>query len=293
MNATDRLWKLKSAPLDGGSHSPKVNSSDVSLDALTEGESLNDNISHPAESRQEENSAVSPEESVGAAPAGFNSVRGEMVDSQDKTVTTDAYLTKEEKEQYNPQHERAGWEDKKTAAYATGEVHDSSGATAATPTRTRRDGGNATVSSTVSQEGQSRQEENSGTPETSQRTHNGGKRLDGHCMRQLMQELRTERLILIFSKLISLTRSILSFTLLLRAPDTEAGKAPLMIGIDPNSSVDGKPANEIKSIYGREGVVKLRAKDSSIIIGDEKRPQRCSEMPESRLPGRWQTQMTL
>ena len=80
------------------------------------------------------------------------------------------------------------------------------------------------------------------------------------------------------------------------APDTEAGKAPLMIGIDPNSSVDGKPANEIKSIYGREGVVnwlKLRAKDSGIIIGDEKRPQRCSEMPESRLPGRWQTLITL
>ena len=48
-------WKLKSAPLDGGSHSPKVNSSDVSSDALTEGESLNDNISHSAESRQEDN----------------------------------------------------------------------------------------------------------------------------------------------------------------------------------------------------------------------------------------------
>lgn len=38
-----------------------------------------------------------------------------------------------------------GWEDNKTAASATGEGHDSSGATAATPTRTRRDGGNATV----------------------------------------------------------------------------------------------------------------------------------------------------
>ena len=49
----------------------------------------------------------------------------------------------------------------KTAAYATGEVHDSSGATAATPTRTRRDGGIAAVSSTVSQEGQSRQEDES------------------------------------------------------------------------------------------------------------------------------------
>ena len=48
-------------------------------------------------------------------------------------------------------------EKQRTAAYATGEVHDSSGATAATPTRTRRDGGNATVSSTVSQEGQIRQ----------------------------------------------------------------------------------------------------------------------------------------
>ena len=47
-----------------------------------------------------------------------------------------------------------GWEDNnETAAYATGEVHDSSGATAATPTRTRRDGGNAAVSynSTITQ----------------------------------------------------------------------------------------------------------------------------------------------
>ena len=50
--------------------------------------------------------------------------------------------------------------------------------------------------------------------------------------------------------------------------------APLLIGIDPNSSVDGMDAYEIKSIYGRENFANwldLRANDSKIIVGDEKK----------------------
>lgn len=47
--------------------------------------------------------------------------------------------------------------------------------------------------------------------------------------------------------------------------------APLLIGIDPQSSVDGQDAYEIKSIYGRERFsdwLELRAKDSKILAGN-------------------------
>ena len=50
--------------------------------------------------------------------------------------------------------------------------------------------------------------------------------------------------------------------------------APLLIAVNPNSSVDGIDAYEIKSIYGRENFANwldLRAKDSKIIAGDEKK----------------------
>ena len=50
--------------------------------------------------------------------------------------------------------------------------------------------------------------------------------------------------------------------------------APLLIAINPNSSVDGTDAYEIKSIYGRENFANwldLRARDSKIIVGDEKK----------------------
>ncbi len=50
--------------------------------------------------------------------------------------------------------------------------------------------------------------------------------------------------------------------------------APLLIAVNPNSSVDGTDAYEIKSIYGRENFANwldLRARDSKIIAGDEKK----------------------
>ncbi len=50
--------------------------------------------------------------------------------------------------------------------------------------------------------------------------------------------------------------------------------APLLIGIDPNSSVDGQPANEIKSAYGRDDFANwlvLRASDSKIYAGNERK----------------------
>lgn len=50
--------------------------------------------------------------------------------------------------------------------------------------------------------------------------------------------------------------------------------APLLIAVNPNSSVDGTDAYEIKSIYGRENFanwLELRARDSKIIAGDEKK----------------------
>lgn len=46
----------------------------------------------------------------------------------------------------------------------------------------------------------------------------------------------------------------------------------MLIGIDPNSSVDNNPANEIKSIYGVdkfESWIKSRAEDSRIYAGDK------------------------
>ena len=56
------------------------------------------------------------------------------------------------------------------------------------------------------------------------------------------------------------------------AVDTKNEKnAPLLIGIDPQSSVDGQGAYEIKSIYGRERFsdwLELRAKDSKILAGN-------------------------
>ena len=45
-----------------------------------------------------------------------------------------------------------------------------------------------------------------------------------------------------------------------------------MIGIKTDSTVDGKPAYEIKSIYGRDNFanwLRLRAADSKIIAGNE------------------------
>jgi hypothetical protein len=48
--------------------------------------------------------------------------------------------------------------------------------------------------------------------------------------------------------------------------------APLLIGIDPNSEVDGKDACEIKSIYGRDNFIEWlieRSKDSKIVIGNK------------------------
>lgn len=50
--------------------------------------------------------------------------------------------------------------------------------------------------------------------------------------------------------------------------------APLLIAVNPNGSVDGIDAYEIKSIYGRENFANwldLRARDSKIIAGDEKK----------------------
>ena len=58
-----------------------------------------------------------------------------------------------------------------------------------------------------------------------------------------------------------------------RTVDTVREKAaPLLIGINPNGSVDGKSAYEIKTMYGREGFsdwLGLRTKDSKIIAGNE------------------------
>lgn len=50
--------------------------------------------------------------------------------------------------------------------------------------------------------------------------------------------------------------------------------APLLIGINPNGTVDGMEANEIKSIYGLDNFrswLENRAKDSRIFIGDTKK----------------------
>lgn len=55
--------------------------------------------------------------------------------------------------------------------------------------------------------------------------------------------------------------------------DTQKEKnAPLLIGIDPNSRVDGKDAYEIKTAYGRDNFaswLRLRAGDSVILAGDK------------------------
>lgn len=71
-------------------------------------------------------------------------------DNQNKTYRArlyfDGYTAVLAKEPDSNHWLLTGWEDKnKTTASATGEGYDSSGATAATPTRTRRDGGNAAV----------------------------------------------------------------------------------------------------------------------------------------------------
>ena len=58
-----------------------------------------------------------------------------------------------------------------------------------------------------------------------------------------------------------------------RAVETAREKAaPLLIGVNPNGSVDGRSAYEIKTMYGREGFADwlgLRAKDSKIIAGNK------------------------
>jgi len=59
--------------------------------------------------------------------------------------------------------------------------------------------------------------------------------------------------------------------------DTKREKnAPLLIGINPDSSVDGKSAYEIMSIYGRENFqryLELRAEDSKILVGNQKKAE--------------------
>ena len=57
---------------------------------------------------QEGNAVVLPESSVGAATRGFvdNPNPGERVPSQNKSVTTNPFLTEDEKAEYNPAHER-------------------------------------------------------------------------------------------------------------------------------------------------------------------------------------------
>lgn len=59
--------------------------------------------------------------------------------------------------------------------------------------------------------------------------------------------------------------------------DTKREKnAPLLIGIDPDSSVDGKSAYEIMSIYGRENFANyldLRAEDSKILVGNQEKAE--------------------
>ena len=57
---------------------------------------------------QEGNAVVLPESSVGAATRGFvdNPNPGEIVPSQNKSVTTNPFLTEDEKAEYNPAHER-------------------------------------------------------------------------------------------------------------------------------------------------------------------------------------------
>ena len=73
-----------------------------------------------------------------------------------------------------------------------------------------------------------------------------------------------------------------------RTVDTAREKAaPLLIGVNPNGSVDGRSAYEIKTMYGREGFadwIGLRAKI---------RPQRYSAMSVLKLPSRWHTLLTL
>lgn len=58
-----------------------------------------------------------------------------------------------------------------------------------------------------------------------------------------------------------------------RTVDTAREKAaPLLIGINPNGSVDDRSAYEIKTMYGREGFanwIGMRAKDSKIIAGNK------------------------
>lgn len=60
-----------------------------------------------------------------------------------------------------------------------------------------------------------------------------------------------------------------------RKVTTQRGEAaPLLIGINPNGIVDGKNANQIKSIYGVDDFrswLSLRAKDSQILAGNTKK----------------------
>ena len=70
---------------------------------------------------------------------------------------------------------------------------------------------------------------------------------------------------------------------------TEKGNAaPLLIGIDPNATVDGKGAYEIKSVYGREDFanwLSLRARDSQILAGDTNKAAALFRRAGLQLPG--------
>lgn len=85
-------------------------------------------------------------------------------------------------------------------------------------------------------------------------------------VRKLPKILRSPALIIVGENRISVIAGIEE-----KVATKKEKAAPLLIGIDPNSSVDGESAYEVKSVYGVDGFYRWlqeRSKDSKIYAGD-------------------------
>lgn len=101
VTANAQITAVKNAAMQAAETLNEQNNAALQTEAVD-----NDAITNPAQSVAAP--AVSPESSVGAATRGFvdNPNPGEMVPSQNKSVTTNPFLTDDEKLEYNPAHER-------------------------------------------------------------------------------------------------------------------------------------------------------------------------------------------
>ncbi|MBQ1552380.1 MAG: hypothetical protein IIZ66_02435, partial [Clostridia bacterium] len=101
MTASEQRMAVKGAAIQAAETLNEQNNAALQTETVD-----NAAIANPAQSVAAP--AVSPESSVGAATRGFvdNPNPGEMVPSQNKSVTTNPFLTEDEKAEYNPAHER-------------------------------------------------------------------------------------------------------------------------------------------------------------------------------------------